>query len=102
MVAISGEAPTLDLIADNDDNNTSSTQTAVAYGAAPAATLTFTLSYGLTDDTDVEVAGEGALYYFILPIPTGGTIGLRHHFDAGDAFDLALAAKVGKASGSGT
>jgi hypothetical protein len=93
--AISGEAPTLDLIADNDNASTG-TNDPIAYGAAPAAALTFTLSYGVTDDTDIEVAGEGALYYFILPLPTGGSVGLRHHIDAGDSFDLGIAAKIGQ------
>ena len=100
--AVTGEAPTLDLIADNDNNESGGTPNAVSYGAAPAAAMTFTLSYGLGEDTDIEVAGEGALYYFFLPIPTGGSIGLRQHFDAGDAFDLGIAARVGHVSGSGS
>lgn len=100
--AVSGEAPTLDLIADNEDNGDAPDTSAIAYGAAPAASLTFTLSYGLGDNTDLEVAGEGALYYFILPLPTGGSIGLRHHFDAGGAFDLALAARIGHVGSTAT
>ncbi len=91
--AISGEAPTLDLIADNDDEDPDAG--AVSYGAAPAAAGTMTLSYGLGDNTDIEVAGEGALYFFIFPLPTGGSIGLRQHVDAGDSFDIGLAAKLG-------
>lgn len=98
-VAITGEAPTLDLIADNDDGSTGS-PSAISYGAAPAAAMTFTLSYGLGDNTDIEVVGEGALYFFFLPLPTGGSIGLRQHFDAGDAFDLGIAARVGKVGSS--
>lgn len=97
--AFSAEAPTLDLIADNDDGATGS-PSAVSYGAAPAAAMTFTLSYGIGDNTDLEVAGEGALYFFVLPLPTGGSIGLRQHFDAGDAFDLGIAARVGHVSSS--
>lgn len=100
--AVSGEAPTLDLIADNDDNADAPDNSAIAYGAAPAAALTFTLSYGLGEDTDLEVAGDGALYYFFLPLPTGGSIGLRQHIDAGDAFDLAVAARIGHVSSSGS
>jgi hypothetical protein len=98
--AISGEAPTLDLIADNDED--AGPNTAVAYGAAPAAALTFTLSYGLGEDTDLEVAGEGALYYFIFPLPTGGSIGLRQHFDAGESLDLAIAARYGHVGSTAT
>ncbi|HEY5927094.1 MAG TPA: hypothetical protein VIV11_35645 [Kofleriaceae bacterium] len=98
--AMSGEAPTLDLIADNEDS--ADPNTAIAYGAAPAAAMTFTLSYGLGEDTDIEVAGEGALYYFILPLPTGGSIGLRQHIPAGDSIDLAVAARVGYVGSSAT
>ena len=96
--AISGEAPTLDLIADNGDENQTGSPSAISYGAAPAAATTLTVSYGLGEHTDIEVAGEGALFYFILPFPTGGSIGLRHHIDAGSSFDLGIAAKLGRVS----
>ncbi|HSD88758.1 MAG TPA: hypothetical protein VLB44_14625 [Kofleriaceae bacterium] len=92
--AISGEVPTLDLIADQDNKNLNSNDP-IAYGAAPAAATTLSFSYGLGEDTDLEIAGEGALYYFILPAPTGGSIGLRQHFDGGDSIDFAIAARVG-------
>jgi hypothetical protein len=49
--AISGEAPTLDLIADNGDNNQTGSPSAISYGAAPAAAMTMTVSYGVGDDT---------------------------------------------------
>jgi hypothetical protein len=98
--AMSGEAPTLDLIADNDENNTMGADP-IAYGAAPAAALTVSLSYGLGDDTDLEVAGEGALYYFFFPLPTGGSIGIRQHIDAGESFDIGLAARIGQVTSSG-
>jgi hypothetical protein len=97
--ALSGEAPTLDLIADRD-NQQGGNADAIAYGAAPAAAATLTFSYGLADDTDLEVAGEGAFYYFILPLPTGGSIGLRQHFNMGDAFDFGIAARVGHVGSS--
>lgn len=100
--AISGEAPTLDLIADNDDNNDTDSPSAISYGAAPAAAMTLSLSYGLGENTDLEVAGDGALYYFFLPLPTGGSIGLRQHIDAGDSFDLAVAARIGAVSSTAT
>jgi hypothetical protein len=92
-VAISGEGPVLDLVAEND-GATSGTGDPIAYGAAPAMASTLTFSYGLTDDLDLEVAGEGAFYYFILPIPTGASIGARQHFGAG-AFDVGIAARIG-------
>ncbi len=100
--AISGEAPTLDLIADNADNNDTDSPSAISYGAAPAAAMTLSLSYGIGDNTDLEVAGDGALYYFFLPLPTGGSIGLRQHIDAGDSFDLAVAARIGAVSSTAT
>lgn len=98
--ALSGEAPTLDLISDNEDSNQTGSTSAVSYGAAPAASATMTVSYGIGDNTDIEIAGEGALYFFFLPIPTGGTIGLRQHVDLGDSFDMAFAAKLGTVSSS--
>ncbi len=95
-VALSGEAPTLDLIAKKDSGTPSSyTDT---YGQSPAAAMRFTLSYGITDDTDIEVAAEGELWLFFLPLPTGGSIGFRHHVETGDAFDVAFAARVGGVS----
>jgi hypothetical protein len=97
--AMSGEAPVLDLIA---ENSSTSSGTAIDYGAAPAAAMTATLSYGVAEDTDVEIAAEGALYYFILPVPTGASIGLRQHFDAGDSADLAIAARIGHVGNSST
>ncbi len=98
--AMSGEAPVLDLIANNKDpNNNDYTST---YGESPAAAATLTLSYGLGDDTDLEIAGEGALYYFLLPIPTGASIGLRQHLLASDAVDIGLAARLGGVTSGGT
>ena len=91
--AMSAEAPVLNLIAKGSGPNDWQAE-------APAAAMTFTLSYGLGDSTDLEVAGEGALYYFIFPLPTGGSIGLRQHIAATDLFDVALAAKVGTVGGS--
>jgi hypothetical protein len=99
--ALSGEAPTLDLIADQD-NQQGGNADAIAYGAAPAAASTLTFSYGITDDTDIEVAGEGALYYFILPAPTGGSIGLRQHVNAGESLDLGFAARFGHVGSTAT
>lgn len=99
--AMSGEAPTLDLISDQD-NKQAGNSDAIAYGAAPAAAATLTFSYGLTDDTDVEVSAEGALYFFIIPIPTGGSIGIRQHFDLGDSIDFGLAARFGHVASTAT
>lgn len=92
----SGEAPTIDLIANKNTGEYTDT-----YGASPAAAMRFTLSYGLTDDTDIEVAAEGELWLFFLPLPTGGSIGLRHHL-GGESIDFALAARVGGVSADTT
>jgi len=95
-VALSGEVPTLDLIAKKDGSTpTNYTDT---YGESPAAAARLTLSYGISDDTDLEVAAEGELWFFFFPIPTGGSIGLRHHIDTGDAFDVAFAGRIGGVS----
>lgn len=91
---MAAEAPVLNLVAETGDGS-ADPDNAISYGAAPAASFNFTLSYGLTDTTDVEVTGEGALYYFILPLPTGASIGLRQQLVLGESFDFALAARIG-------
>lgn len=96
--AISGEAPTLDLISDNGDENQTGSTSAVNYGAAPAAAMTVSLGYGVGENTDLEVAAEGALYFFFFPIPLGGSIGIRQHLQSTDTVDVAVAAKVGYVS----
>lgn len=97
--SISGEAPVLDLLADGDNYS----DIRRASSAAPAAAMTLAFAYGLGDDTDLELAGEGALYYFLLPQPSGGSLGIRHHLAATDLFDIALAGKIGGVfSGSST
>jgi hypothetical protein len=97
-IALSGEAPTVDLIAKKDD--TATEEYADTYGESPAAAMRATLSYGITDDTDIEVAAEGELWFFFLPLPTGGSIGFRHHIDTGDDFDVAIAGRIGGVTAS--
>jgi len=91
--SMSGEAPALDLLAEGEGYSD-------LRGAAPAAAMTLALGYGLTDDTDLELAGEGAFYYFLIPMPTGGSLGIRHHLAATDLLDIALAGKVGGVTSS--
>ena len=98
-ISLSGEAPVLDLVADNKGSNSDYTD---SYGASPAAAATLTLAYGLGEDTDIEASLEGALYFFIFPFPTGGSIGLRHHLAATDTFDIALAGRIGGVSSGST
>ncbi|HEY6037996.1 MAG TPA: hypothetical protein VIV58_27135, partial [Kofleriaceae bacterium] len=101
-VSISGEAPTLDLIANNSGSGSADTDYTSSYGEAPAAAMRFTLAYGLGENTDVEVAAEGQLWFFFLPLPTGASIGLRQHLEGGDLFDIALAARFGGVSSGST
>jgi hypothetical protein len=101
-VALSGEAPTLDLIANNSGSGSADTDYTSSYGEAPAAAMRFTLSYGLGENTDVEIAAEGQLWYFFLPLPTGASIGLRQHLEGSDMFDIALAARFGGVSSGST
>ena len=92
------EAPTLDLTAsgkDSSHNNYTDT-----YARSAVAAVSVALSYGLTDNTDLEVAAEGAMY-LIFPLPDGGSIGLRHHMVLGDNLDFALAGQVGGMFGGG-
>jgi hypothetical protein len=101
-VSINGEAPTLDLIANDTGSGSGDFDYTSSYGEAPAAAMRLTLAYGLGDNTDLEVAAEGQLWFYFLPLPTGASIGLRQHFDGGDLFDIALAARVGGVSSGST
>ncbi|MEP6863323.1 MAG: hypothetical protein ABJE66_22045 [Deltaproteobacteria bacterium] len=101
-VSLSGEAPTLDLIANNTGSGSGNYDYTSSYGEAPAAAMRITLAYGLGDHTDLEVAAEGQLWLFFLPVPTGASIGLRQHFDGGDLFDIALAGRFGGVSSGST
>ncbi|MEO6772725.1 MAG: hypothetical protein ABI467_06845 [Kofleriaceae bacterium] len=101
-VSVSGEAPTLDLIASNTGSGSGDIDYTSSYGEAPAAALRLTLAYGLGDDTDLEIAAEGQLWFFFLPLPTGASIGLRQHLEGSDLFDIALAARVGGVSSGST
>ncbi len=103
-LALSAEAPVLDLIADNKGSGSGSNNDDFtdSYAESPAAASTLTLAYGFTDDTDLEVALEGALYAYIFPVPTGASIGLRHHLLASDNVDIAIAGRIGGVSSGST
>lgn len=90
-----GDFPSLDLLAEGDNLDD-------LRGAAPAATMQLAVAYGVGDNTDIEVAAEGALYFGIFPIITGGSLGIRQHVGASDLFDFAIAGRVGGVSGSAT
>ncbi|HEY0252371.1 MAG TPA: hypothetical protein VGC41_12640 [Kofleriaceae bacterium] len=98
--SINGEVPTLDLIAKDGDK--SQTDYTDSYGVAPSAGLRATLAFGITDSTDLELSAEGQLWFFFLPLPTGAAAGLRQHIDAGDMFDVAIAARFGGVSSGST
>lgn len=78
------EAPTLDLSGEDE-----------SLGVAPAAGGTATFAYGVGDRTDLELSVEGAMYLFILPMPTGGAVGVRHQVVASEQVDVAVAARLG-------
>lgn len=77
------EMPTIDLLADDQDD------------FAPVAAGVITAGYGITEHTDIEASAEAALYFFLVPLPTGGSIGLRHHLVHADTYDVGIAARVG-------
>jgi hypothetical protein len=87
-VGFSGEAPTLDLTAGTSDFNDS-------YAEAPAAAGKIEGAYGVAEHTDVEASLEMSLYYFIVPMPVGGSIGVRQQLIDGARFDLSGAARIG-------
>jgi hypothetical protein len=99
-VSVNGEAPSLDLIAKNGSGNTDDYTS--TYGESPSAAMRFTLAYGIGEDTDIEVAAEGQLWFFFLPLPTGASIGLRQHIMQSDLFDVAIAARFGGVSTGST
>lgn len=84
---VAGELPTVDLIASDADGD--------SQDVAPVAAGVITAGYGLTDHTDLEVGAEAAMYFFLMPLPTGGSVGLRHHLLATDGLDVGIAARVG-------
>ena len=93
-VALSGEAPTLDLIANNEGSSPTGNDTGQLRRSARRGRDAYDELWHHRQHR-LEIAAEGELWFFFLPIPTGGSIGLRQHFDAGDSFDFAIAAKVG-------
>ncbi len=101
-LSLSGEAPTVDLIASNTGSGSSNNDYTSTYGEAPAAAMRGTVAVGLGEDTDLEVALEGQLWFFFLPLPTGASIGLRQHIDGGDLFDFAIAGRVGGVTSGST
>ena len=82
-VTMYGEFPTLDLLG----TETQATSE-VDYAIAPLPTMTLAAAYGLGERLDVEVGLDGVMY-IVLPLPLGGSIGLR--YQAVDSPGLALA-----------
>src|SRR6185295_18585169 len=87
-VALNGEAPVLDLIAKDTGSGSGSNGYTSTYGESPAAAGSLTFAYGIGPDTDLEIAGEGAFYYYILPLPTGISAGIRQHLIGSDTVDF--------------
>jgi hypothetical protein len=92
------ELPTINLIAeDQDEQGQDGDQLVVA----PSASMHFGVQFGLTDRLDLELGVEGALYLFLLPIPTGASGGFRYQIVQGGPLDLAIAARGGYVGISG-
>ena len=98
--AITAEAPTIDLIAKDNGSGGLDPDYTDTYGSSPAAAARLTLSIGLAENTDLELAAEGELWGFLIPIPTGASLGLRQHLVALDLFDIAVAGRVGAVGAS--
>jgi hypothetical protein len=87
-VGFSGEAPTLDLTAGTSDFNDS-------YADAPAAAGKIEGAYGVADRTDVEASLETSLYLYFIPMPVGGSIGIRQQLVYQSWVDFSVAARIG-------
>ena len=81
------EFPTLDLLA-------SQTEAGNSYALAPTPTMTAQIAYGVHENVDIELAVDGA-YYLIIPLPLGGSAGVRYHLVNTPDVNVALAARIG-------
>jgi hypothetical protein len=86
------EVPTLNLTAEEDDL---AEATADHVAIAPAGALSLGVQYGVSDSVDLELRLDGALYYFLVPIPLGGQLGARITLLDQPGLALALAGRVG-------
>jgi hypothetical protein len=91
-LSFSSELPTLNLIAEDMTAEGDSRPDDLV---APANSMTLGVQYGLTNHIDLEAYAEGAMIVFIVPVPLGGSAGLRAHMIHTDFLDLALAGRVG-------
>ena len=82
------EAPTVDLQATTDEPSSDD------YDFSPLPTVTMEGAYGLTDNLDIELALDGVLYV-IVPLPLGGSIGLRQQIVDTPKLAVALSARLG-------
>jgi hypothetical protein len=87
-VGVTAEAPTLDLTEGADDFSDT-------YAAAPAAAGKLGVAYGVAEHTDVEASLETSLYLYFLPLPIGGSIGVRQELVTGARVDVAITGRIG-------
>lgn len=88
------EMPTVDLLAAEEDR--------LEYAISPFPTASIQLGYGITDKLDIEVAADGTLYLFFLPLPIGGSVGARYQVLYNKNLAVALAGRVGYVGVPGT
>lgn len=92
-LAFIGEGPPIQ--PNPDDQNASANSTTYRLGQSGGVVTSVSLAIGITDDTDIELSGEGAAF-----IPFGGSLGVRHHVGASELFDFAIATEVGGLRGA--
>jgi hypothetical protein len=92
------EAPTINLLASDPAAARAETPQQPHSARAVSGMVTGTLSYGLTDTLDLEVATHTALLAYFLVFPIGGSIGLRSQIARTEHVDIAVAAQVGIAT----
>jgi hypothetical protein len=92
-LAFIGEGPPIQPNPDEQKSNDSSTT--YRLGQLGGVVTAVSLAIGITDDTDVELSGEGAAF-----IPFGGSLGVRHHVGVSELFDFAIATQVGGLRGA--
>ena len=53
------------------------------------------VAFGLSNDVDVEASVDTADVFYVLPLPVGGSLGVRDHVYGSDNLDIGIAAHAG-------
>ncbi len=88
-VTFYAEMPTLDLLASQTDAQDEE------YAIAPFPTATAQIGVGVTDSLDIEAALDGQLWFYVLPLPLGGSLGARYQVLYNQDMAIAVAGRVG-------